>query len=177
MSYLRRLFKGQRGLSLMELTVVAAILAVLAALTAVAVTGTTTATKGVAKTNDEAEVSKAGSSFSGAHPFAYLPVTLGSSGSPREYTVSEATSGNDLNDDGDITDTAVIVYQIDFSACDAGAVETGGTCSGDTFTPDYLKKPKHANDSSTDAAGATIGVWVFVRDSSEAKALLSDSAY
>ena len=74
---LRRLTRGNRGLTLLEMAVVAAILSILAGLTSVAVTGSSTAASGAALEADTGEVGKAVSSYSGQHPRSEYPTRDG----------------------------------------------------------------------------------------------------
>lgn len=168
---------GERGLSLLELTVVMAVIAVLAALTAVAVTGTTSSAKATAKANDEGEVTKAAQNFAGTQPKSFQPVTTSGTGLETiqaVFTVDEASPiGADLDGDGALTSTAVEVYEINFSADDG---------SGKLFVPGYLPKtPKHADAkiAAKDASGlpVEIGVWVIVKSSLEAKIAVADTSY
>jgi prepilin-type N-terminal cleavage/methylation domain-containing protein len=56
---LRRVTRGNKGLTLLEMAVVGAILSILAGLTSVAVTGSSTAASGAALEADTGEVGKA----------------------------------------------------------------------------------------------------------------------
>ena len=78
MNRLRRaILRDQRGLTLLELTVVAAILSVLAGLTAAAVTGSTSQSKAVLLGANLAEIQKATDRFNGEHPFSLYPTVNG----------------------------------------------------------------------------------------------------
>ena len=77
MSRIMRTLHSEKGLTLLELTVVAAILAILAGLTAVAVTGSASAGKGAVLEADIAEIQKAVNRFNGEHPKGFFPTVNG----------------------------------------------------------------------------------------------------
>ena len=77
MRHVRRTIGAQRGLTLLEMAVVAAILSILAGLTSVAVTGSATSTTGAAILADISEVQKAVQNFSGQHPLGLYPTLNG----------------------------------------------------------------------------------------------------
>lgn len=180
------MFRGdQHGLSLLELTVVAAIIAILASLTAVAVTGTTSTTRAVTRTSDMSETQKAVNTFSGEHSSSYLPTTSScAAGEVQTGTSSCAAGGTagvdyeladetvvlvDINGDGDALDTSVKVVAIDFDA----ALGTK------FFYPDFIgSKPSHADDAavSIDSGTTTIAPWV-VNESAEVVVLVSENDY
>ncbi|MBI4234368.1 MAG: type II secretion system protein [Chloroflexi bacterium] len=73
----RRVGSGERGLTLLELTVVTAILGIMAAMTAVVVSGSAGRSRDVALTTDKAEVEKAVSNYAGNHPRGQYPTING----------------------------------------------------------------------------------------------------
>jgi prepilin-type N-terminal cleavage/methylation domain-containing protein len=138
---------NERGLTLLELTVVAAIISILAALTAVAVTGTTNTTRAVARTNDISEMQKAVERFNGtaaAYPTmsAVVADASGTEGTDYFQVVEGAGGVNfDVNKDGDTTDT-INVIPIAWDTVDPND-------STKAFSPDFIGKPKHAEPSTT----------------------------
>lgn len=168
MRLLSRFLKRQRGLTLTELVVVAAILSVLAALTAVAVTGTTSTAKSTTKTVDETEVTKAAGAFSGTHSKGFFPVTLDVNGSQKTFTVSEDVALLFELGDGS---TTVDVYEIDRDADDG---------TGKAFSPGYIKQPKHFTetvDHDDNPVTPEIGVWVIIKSTGDARVLVADTSY
>ncbi len=132
----------QRGLSLLELTVVAAIISILAGLTSIAVTGVTSSARDAGRTNDVAEMQKTVDRFEGETAGSYptptgsLADSAGSEGVDY-FQVIEGVSGInfDLNDDGDIDDT-INVITIDWTATND---------DGDVFLSKYVARaPKYA---------------------------------
>ena len=157
----------ERGLSLLELTVVAAIISILAALTAVAVTGTTSTSRTVTRTSDIAEVQKAVDRFDAEA--AYSPTTTtavanagGTEGTDYFSVVEGATGVNfDVNGDGDVLDT-INVVPLSWTATDRDS---------QAFFPIYIsKKPKESEPASPvtingNATNNTIPeVWVLGTD-------------
>ena len=147
MKILQRILKGQKGLTLTELVVVAAILGILAALTAVAVTGTASTAKGAAKTTDESEVGKAAQAFAGTEGTGAFPVDGLSS--PITYTVTTSVASA-------LGLTAGDYNAIDFSADDG---------DGKLFNPGYLASVKHSSktfdhDDDGDSGTPEINVWL-----------------
>lgn len=137
----------ERGLSLLELTVVAAIISILAALTAVAVTGTTRTTQAVTRTSDISEVQKAVTRFYGSA--ATYPTTstgvadsTGTEGTDYFQVAEDAAGVNfDVNGDGDTIDT-INVIPINWAADNSNDAAS-------VFSPDFIGKPKHAEPSTT----------------------------
>ena len=153
----------ERGLSLLELTVVAAIISILAALTAVAVTGTTSTARTVTRTSDIAELQKAVDRFDAEA--AYYPTTTtaaanaaGTEGTDFYQVVEGAAGVNfDVNGDGDTSDT-INVVPLNWTATDRDSK---------AFFPTYVsKKPKESEPASpvTISGAATFNtipeVWV-----------------
>ncbi len=135
---------AQRGLSLLELTVVAAIVAIQAALTAVSVTGSTTTSRSVTRASEVTELQKAVERFSGVSA-AYPTLSRAAANSSRTegvdyFHVSEGPEGvnRDVNGDGDTADTFNVV-PMDWTAQDR---------EGNTFVPYYVAKmpPSSAPD-------------------------------
>ena len=73
----RAILRSQKGLTLLELTVVAAILSVLAGITAAAVTGSTGHSKEILLQVNVSEIQKASDRFNGEHPFSLYPTVNG----------------------------------------------------------------------------------------------------
>lgn len=178
--FIRRFSRGQEGLSLLELTVVAAIISILAALTAVAVTGVSTSTRGTVRDSDMTEVSKAVEAFVGAQAASQYPTTSSckagqipnsvtsvcATGGVEDTdwdTISEVTYGVDINLDGDATDTTLKVVAISWTK-DVG--------DGRTFSPDFATKPKHADET----VAGTIAAWV-ANENGKAVVLIPDGEY
>jgi prepilin-type N-terminal cleavage/methylation domain-containing protein len=175
---IKRLHGDQRGLSLLELTVVAAILSILAALTAVAVSGTTSTTREVARANDIAEMQKAVDRFAnegtaGEQPTttSALPDTGGTQGVDY-YIVEESVLAVDVNVDGDTSDT-LNVLPISWTATDDDS---------DQFHPAYIsKRPKHngvaVNNINDNGVAENISeAWV-IDTAGAVYVLVADSAY
>jgi prepilin-type N-terminal cleavage/methylation domain-containing protein len=165
-----RFLKEQKGLTLLELTVVAAILSLLAALTAVAVTGTVSQSRATTKTTDTAEIQKAVDNYAGQHPQGRYPTPDGClpgtgldtasftcSATVTEhsqvFTASESTLGVDLDGDGQLTSSVKLVPII----WDNGFIDANGNTV--TFYPDFVGKlPNHAYDRC--APGQACESWV-----------------
>ena len=108
---------AQRGLSLLELTVVAAIIAILAALTAVSVTGSTTTSRSVTRASEITELQKAVERFAGVTA-DYPTLSRAVADSERTegvdfFRVTEGPEGvnRDVNGDGDAADGGVARIQ------------------------------------------------------------------
>ena len=172
MKGLRGFFKGQRGLTLMELIVVVAILAVLASLTAVAVTGTTSTAKSSNLVTDVNAVEQAANGFAGTHPKGFFPVELDSDGSQKVETVAASIAL--LHGFGDGT-SSVDVYVIDWDADDLTDADTPKL-----FSPGYIKEAQHSTDTTDHDNNATsppIGVWIIIKATSEADVMVLASDY
>ncbi len=145
-TFIKRLLSAQRGRSLLELTVVAAIISILASLTAVAVTGTTSTARSVSRASDISEMQKAVMRFegeTGTYPTTstYVADSTGVEGTDYFQVVEGPTGVNfDVNDDGDVTD-ALNVVPIDW---DAVAPDNDARI----FASHFIGKLKHADIDS-----------------------------
>ena len=132
-SWFRERLDAPDGLSLLELTVVAAILGVLAAMVAVAVTGQATESRSTAQLADVSEVQKSVDAYAGQHPHGRYPTLNGClpgavldlvtsrcvapglvtdpaqvDATNLEFVVSESTVGMDLSGDVDTNDLGTV---------------------------------------------------------------------
>ncbi|MBI2165523.1 MAG: hypothetical protein HYU29_03860 [Chloroflexi bacterium] len=164
---LSRWLRRQRGLTLLELSVVSGILTLMAGLVALAVTGRTTGTRATAQVVDISQIQKAVDAFTGEHPQGRYPSLNGCIGgqvldlltrmcvspgqvvsasqvnySNLEFPFSESSAGADLNSDGDTDDTFILVPMIWEKA-----FEGEGAAKTKRFVPNFLARhPKHAYD-------------------------------
>ena len=172
--------RDERGLSLLELIVVAAIISILAALTAVAVTGTTSTTRAVTRASDISQVQKAVERFDGTA--AIYPTTStavadssGTEGTDYFQVVEGAAGVNfDVNGDGDTSDT-INVIAIDWDAADPND-------SSSVFAPNFIGKPKHAEPSAAitingEASNNTLSESWVIDENGTVYVLVQDSVY
>jgi len=133
----------EKGLTLLELVVVAAILAILAALAAAGVTGTATESRGTSKTNDINEVQKSVFNYIGQHPRSFAPTNDGclpgqtTLGSGIDRTCPAGADPGAIDEDNAATFRAII-WDKAFATNDSPPVTK-------SFVPNFVQRaPKHA---------------------------------
>ena len=157
-------FRGQAGLTLLEMVVVTSILAVLSAIISLSVTGRSTESRATVQLSDRSAILSALLSYSGQHPDGRYPtlngcqpdrnldlitmkcVQEGNESNPSQvntnnlqFNVSELDIGVDLNGDGDLADAHDVVPLIWHKAFRTGSNQKA------TFLGDFLQGgTKHA---------------------------------
>ena len=150
-------FNKERGVTLLELTVVGAVLATLATMTAVGVSGQATNSRNISKINDMSEVQKSVDSYRGEHPQGNAPTLTGglpsipfAEGDSNSYRPIVWGKGfvitTDINGDGDSQDEGERVTK--YLVAPAGA-------SGPSF---HTHPPKHAFEHTDETEWATATV-------------------
>ena len=129
-----RIYQEERGITLLELTVVSAILAVLAGIISLSVSGRGTEGRATAKVSDEGTIQQAVDRYSGEHPGGLFPtlngcladrildlvtlacVTPGAESNPGQvgadnlqFDIDESMIGLDLNQDTDTDDSFTVI--------------------------------------------------------------------
>lgn len=130
---------GNRGVTLLELAVVAAIIAVLSTLAAVGVTSAVSTTRGTTKVSDASEVGKAIQNYAGQHPSAEYP-TINGCLPGQSYSVSTKTC---------VAGTDPGAYNIEIPATYMAIIWGKGYKTPEgitrTFVPGFLQSvPKHS---------------------------------
>ena len=150
-------FRKERGVTLLELTVVGAVLAALATMTAVGVTGQATNSRNISKINDISEVQKSVDSYRGEHPQGNAPTLTGglpsiafSEGNSNSYMAiiwgKAFVITTDVNGDGDSQDEGERVTK--YLVAPAGSDDP-------SF---HTHPPKHAFEHTDETVWSTVTV-------------------
>ncbi len=141
---------NNRGVTLLELSVVAAIIAVLSTLAAVGVTSAVSTTRGTTKVSDASEVGKALQNYAGQHPAAEYPTYNGClPGQTYNVTTKSCVVGTDPG-----------VYDPEVSTTYTAIIWGKGYKTPEnvtkTFIPGFLQSvPKHAFEHNDGTPWAT----------------------